>query len=162
METPHLSFLQYGQDLDFWKYCGGIYFEKVIASQLLNGYVLNLCSVNVIWTYYIRHVVIITWPAALLHYHSQNPLSWLYAHFCISPEEAGHPCTFFECCEFRHTSFVTFFHLSREVCDFGCFGHAIQAYCSLYAAQYALCNANYFVYKGSETDSMQSMFRREY
>ncbi len=67
---------------------------------------MNVFSLNLIWTYYIRHVVIVLWPTSCVTSLSfTNPLLWphgivkcpLHVHFRNSPEVIGHPGTFCYC-----------------------------------------------------------------
>jgi len=57
---------------------------------------------NVFWTYYIHHVVIILCPTVPVSVPFRNPLPWpygivkypSYAHFRLSAEVVGHPGIF--------------------------------------------------------------------
>lgn len=92
-------------------------------------YSMNVCGTNVIWMYYIWHVVIVSWPTSISCDASlpftNSLLCPSYAHFRTTPEVVGHPGTFcilyYEVCGCGHTSFDTYcFHLpySMEVCNF--------------------------------------------
>ncbi len=103
-----------------WPMKAAIYSRPSAVS--LKVWLRETSSMNVIWTYYIRHVVIITWPTSISSVASL-PFSNLQ-NLAGSSRSSGYFCLlFYEYCEFRHTYFVTYcFCLlcSREVCDFGC------------------------------------------
>jgi len=79
----------------------GYLFWIITTLQLIKRYVLcrmNVCSIHIIWSYYICHIVIIMWPNRVICVASfpflTNPLPWLhgtvkdpsYACFRISLE----------------------------------------------------------------------------
>ncbi len=103
-----------------WPMKAAIYSRPSAVS--LKVWLRETSSMNVIWTYYIRHVVIITWPTSISSVASL-PFSNLQ-NLAGSSRSSGYFCLlFYEYCEFRHTYFVTYcFCLlcSREICDFGC------------------------------------------
>ncbi len=118
--------------------------EVLLCNRIKVWYILYVCSKNVIWTYYVCHVVIIMWPIGVSCISS---LPW--PHRVVKCPHFRIPGTFFHthlCVLWINTYYFNqtlFFHLlySREVCDSRC-SHSLCVFvchCMLISSIIAVC-----------------------